>query len=302
MKFISIVICTYNRSRLLKKCLESIVVQNINNIEILVIDNNSQDDTPQVVNKFASKHHNIRYFCEQEIGLSHARNRGIKESKTDWLLYIDDDGMAFPDLVERALDLVKLGDFDCVGGMYFGYYEVEKPKWIPHNFGSKLIYSPILTECPYNVPSGGIVLYRKTILEKLNGFSTNLGMSGNVKDIGEETELQFRASQLNYRIGFDPDLKIHHLIKPEYTNLSWFLVRSYLEGKTSLKINSNENKTILFIKFFKALIGLLFRRFPYNMFQYITKRKYYWQNLIYDSLLPNMLFLGQLIGSFKRNK
>jgi GT2 family glycosyltransferase len=210
--------------------------------------------------------------------------------------------MAFPNLVERALYLIKRDEFDCVGGVYFGYYEIDKPKWIPQNFGSKLIYSPMLTECPYNVPCGGIVLYRKRMLENLNGFSTNLGMSGNVKDLGEETELQYRASQLNYKIGFDPDLKIHHLIKSEYTKLSWFLLRPYLEGKTSIKIDSNESKSNLFLKFFKSLFGLLFRRLPHNVYQYLTKKKYYWQNLIYDCLLPNMLFLGRLIGSFKNNK
>jgi len=268
-------------------------------IEIIVIDNNSSDDTAQVVSRYTKNYKNIHYIIEPEVGLSQARNRGINESKADWILYLDDDAIAFPDLVERALYLVNRGDFDCVGGIYYGYYEGIKPKWIPEGYGTKNLYSTFLTECPYTIPSGGIVIYRKSMLEYLNGFSSNYGMSGKTKNLGEESELQYRAFKMNYKMGFDPGLKIHHLVKPEYTTLSWFLKRAYLGGKTTIRIVTNENILSTFLRFIKSLLGLFFRRLPCNFYYLITKKNYYWQNLVCDSLLPNMVILGKLVTTIK---
>ncbi len=297
---LSIIICTYNRSRLLEKCFDSLFPQLLDEIEIIVIDNNSQDDTNLVVSNYTLKHLNIRYVFEQEIGLSHARNRGIKESKAEWILFIDDDAMSFPDLVERALYLVGRRDFDCVGGMYYAYYEERKPDWIPESYGTKHLFSTSLVQCPYTIPCGGIVLYKKSMLDDLNGFSSNYGMKGEVRDIGEETELQYRAFKANYKIGFDPGLKVYHLVKPEYTTLAWFMKRAYLDGKTSTRITKGNEIFIIITRIFKSVLGLLIRRLPFNIYQLTTKKNYHWQNFIYDSFMPNFLFFGQLMGTLNQ--
>ncbi len=299
---LSIVICTYNRSHYLKKCLVSLVNQPNIDIEVLVIDNNSMDDTKEVVNNFIKKLPNLRYIFEPSQGLSIARNRGINESHADWILYLDDDTIAFPDLIERALYLINRGDFDCVGGMYYGYYEDEKPKWIPNDYGTKNLYSTTLSACTYNIPCGGIVLYRKSMLEELKGFSSQLGMIGNTKALGEETGLQYRAQQNNYKIGFDPELKVYHLVKSEYTKLSWFLKRAFLEGLASGKIQNKTNLVGLILMFLKSIGGLILIRLPYNFYKFITQKEYFWQIMIYDSFMPNLLFTGKLLAYFKKQK
>lgn len=298
---LSVVICTLNRSGLLIKCLDSLILQLDEKVEIVVVDNDSRDSTVEIVKNYYKRFRNLKIIIEKITGLSHARNRGFNNVKSEWVLYIDDDAIAFPNLIERALYLVKKEDFDCIGGMYYGYYESEKPKWIPNDFGSKYKYSEQLTECPYSIPCGGIVLYRKSMLETLGGFSGEFGMSGIQKNLGEETELQFRASQLGYKIGFDPDLKVYHLVKPEYTSLRWFLKRSFLEGKTNVQISKNHEFSILLFKNIRSVISLIFRRFPINFFKWVTKSNYYWQNLVYDSLMPNSLFFGQLLGALKKD-
>lgn len=292
-KKLSTIVCTYNRSKLLKKCLDSLLHQLTDETEIIVIDNNSHDDTAQVVNEFNFQKANIRYICETEVGLSYARNRGVKESQADWILFLDDDAIAFPELVERTLYLVNRGDFDCVGGMYYGYYEGDKPKWISSDFGSKNLYSHILKECPYTIPSGGIVLYKKSMLHKLNGFSSNFGMSGEVKNLGEETELQYRASKLNYKIGFDPELKVHHLVKPEYLTIYWFLKRPFLEGKNSAKIQNEKKIFPIIIMLIISIISIIFLLLPINFYNLIFNKGYFWQNLIIETLKPTIYFLGK---------
>lgn len=297
---LSIIICTFNRSGLLKKCIDSFTPFINDEVEIIIVDNNSTDNTTEIISSLLLIYSQINCYKEGKIGLSHARNRGMVEAKSNWILYVDDDAIAFPNLVDRALYLVEKEDFDCIGGMYYGYYESEKPKWIPDEFGTKYKYAEHLTECPYNIPCGGIVLYRKTMLESLGGFSDSFGMLGSSKKLGEETELQYRASILNYKIGFDPELKVYHLVKPEYATLSWLLLRSFLEGKTTVQIIKKNSLLRILFKNFRSFISLIFKRFPLNVLSWVSHKDYYWQNLIYDSLMPNFLFLGQLWGVLKK--
>ena len=95
---ISVVICTYNRSRHLKNILNSLAEQEVPDDlvwEIVVIDNNSKDDTKDVVDEFTLKTPiPVKYFTEEKQGLSHARNRGIVESEGKYVAFTDDDAIA----------------------------------------------------------------------------------------------------------------------------------------------------------------------------------------------------------------
>src|SRR3989344_835324 len=91
---ISVIICTYNGEKTILKCLESLNKQIFpkNKVEIIVIDNNSSDNTKGIVFNFIKKSKfKIRYIFEPELGLSKARNRGIKEAKGNIVAFIDDD-------------------------------------------------------------------------------------------------------------------------------------------------------------------------------------------------------------------
>lgn len=291
MKLLSIIICTYNRSRLVKKCLDSLLPQMCEEIEIIVIDNNSTDETADVTKEYSSNYQDIRYVFEENIGLSHARNRGINESKADWILYLDDDAIAFPDLVERALYLVNRGDFDCVGGMYYGYYEGEKPKWIHNHYGTKTMYSNELTECPFYEPHGGIVLYKKESLINAGYFFPGCGMNGNKISFGEETEIQKRIFALNSKIGFDPYLKIWHLNKR--TNLKEQLIMSFELGK-SHKIRFKYNLFRRIIILLKSIAGMISKRPILVFFKFLMKKEYFWQNVVIDLFSPVIYYLGRI--------
>jgi glycosyltransferase involved in cell wall biosynthesis len=296
---ITIAICTYNRSRLLKKCLDSLLPQLSEEIEIIVIDNNSHDETADVTKVYTTNYQNIRYLFEKNIGLSHARNRGIKESKAEWILYIDDDAMAFPDLVERALYLVNRGDFDCVGGMYYGYFDGAKPKWLPHDFGTKIKYCDFLTECPHHIPSGGIVLYRKVIFEQIGLFDFNLGMKQNSIFYGEETELQKRLFINNFKIGFDPELKIYHLIKR--TTVISQLIQQFNKG---FSVGHYEHRRIvlLLLKLIYSIFGLFVKRTPKNLYKLVFIRNFYFQNFILENFNPIFYYSGYIFKMFYKSK
>jgi glucosyl-dolichyl phosphate glucuronosyltransferase len=290
-----IVVCTYNRSRHLKKCIDSLLAQLNDETEIIVIDNNSTDNTGQIVREFSKGHKNIRYFLEYKVGLSHARNRGIKEANSDWILYLDDDVIAFPDLVERALYLIGREDFDCIGGNYIGYTEFNRPKWLPAQFESYIGNLTQLAECDYNIPIGCNVLYRKQALIDVGIFDTLYGMKGKLTGYGDETELQLRLKKQGFRIGFDPLLKVFHVIREDKLKLIWHLKSSFAHGRDG-NFNKNYSVGVLLMKNFLSLTALFFKRIPFNTFKLITSKDFYWQNFILNSLNGNLFYFGMIMG------
>ncbi|MGB4839346.1 MAG: hypothetical protein WBP08_10160, partial [Saprospiraceae bacterium] len=149
--------------------------------------------------------------------------------------------------------------------------------------------------CPYTVPCGGIVLYKKKRLDDLNGFDSNFGMIGDWKKKGEETELQFRLQQSGGKIGFDPELRMYHLIKKEYMTLKWGFLNRYLEG-SYFKYGEKEDVTINFFKFIKSILGAIFLRTPINFIKVLVKQDYYYQNFLLDTWTPVVYYLGKVFS------
>ena len=87
MKKVSIIVPVYNREKTIKKCLDSLVNQTYTNIEILVINNNSTDETVNIVRKLAKENAKIQLLNCKEQGVSYSRNCGIKKATGDYLMF-----------------------------------------------------------------------------------------------------------------------------------------------------------------------------------------------------------------------
>ncbi len=290
---LSIIICTFNRSNLLKKCLDALIQQNRKKVEIIVIDNNSTDDTKSIVLDFESKIINLFYILEPKQGLSHARNRGIIEAQSPWILFIDDDAIPFQNLIERSLYLIKLNQYDCVGGMYYGYFEEAKPRWVNSKYGTRKKYSDYLKECEFDVPHGGIVLYRKDKILEVGLFNPNFGMYGQKIAYGEEMELQLRISKSGGKLGFDPELKVQHLVKKERLYISNILIAAYTLGQAH-KFRSKKTKLIRFFLLLRSFASIFVIKIPCNLAKLMINKEYYWQNFLIDTFNPTIYHLGRL--------
>ncbi len=103
---LSIVMCTRNRSHLLRKVLDcfdrEVIMPPGLELEMIIVDNDSTDSTEAVVKDCISQHrsYSLRYVFEEKSGLSHARNRGIKEARFDRLCFLDDDIMPDPSFIK----------------------------------------------------------------------------------------------------------------------------------------------------------------------------------------------------------
>lgn len=106
MKTISVIIPTWNRRKTIKKAILSVLNQTMPPFEILVCDDGSTDNTFEMVKSLVNP--KVKWIAGKHSGLpAVARNRGIKESKGDWLAFLDSDDWWEKDKLERQLKLVK---------------------------------------------------------------------------------------------------------------------------------------------------------------------------------------------------
>lgn len=103
---VSVVIPAYNVGKYIEKCIKSILDQTYKDIEIIVVNDGSTDDTEEICQKLQGEHGNIRYFYQKNMGASAARNTGIRESKGDHLMFVDGDDFIDPEIIERLMDRI----------------------------------------------------------------------------------------------------------------------------------------------------------------------------------------------------
>ena len=140
---ISVVICTYNRAVYLPAALESLYNQNINKdcFEVIVVYNNSSDDTETVCNHFISLHTDAHfiYLNEPNQGASFARNTGAAIAQSPLLCFMDDDAIAYPDYLSLIIHFFKTNpEAGGLGGRIIPKYIPSEPIWMSH-FVSSLV-------------------------------------------------------------------------------------------------------------------------------------------------------------------
>ncbi len=290
---LTVVICTYNRAHILSEALTSLLQQTVSpkDFSVLIIDNNSTDDTQNVVLSFKDKFISLRIILETNQGLSHARNRALKECQTEWLAFLDDDAKAHPDWVETILQTMEKGNFDAFGGPYYAWHHYgPAPRWLPKSFGtyeSSQGYG-LLGGNTY-IPGGNSVV-RCEAARSVGTFSTKLGMNGNRCSYGEETQFFERMRAAGYRMGYVPQLKINHCVLPHKYSLHWQFKSTFTIARDSIKLESTLEKKHSIIRTF---CGLLIS--PIRGLSRCSKRNTLQQNLfLYITYI--IAYYGRLLG------
>ena len=127
----TVIICTYNRSHNLPNCIDYLARQQGAESfewEVLIVDNNSSDNTRQVVEELARKSPlRLRYAFEPQQGLNYARNRGIEESDSRYFCYVDDDILVDSNWLAALYQALDTNDADAVGGRIHLDPEIKLP-------------------------------------------------------------------------------------------------------------------------------------------------------------------------------
>lgn len=259
---ISIIVCTYNRSELLKETLPSILglaIPTEIQPEFIFVDNNSSDDTQGVINEFISilneseKYLTARYVFEGNQGLSFARNKGYSESNGDYIAYIDDECILPKQWLAETSKIIDKEKPAFLGGPYLGkYMSSSKSSWFKESFGDSYILQYNLPDGPIDslnrTLSGGNLFIRRDVFEKIGLFDVNLGMSGDVVNYGEEVEFQkrFISTYPDEVIWYDSKVFLWHLIRDEKMKMSFLIEDALLRGKSAAEIKKSPKRKLLF--------------------------------------------------------
>jgi len=236
--FVTVTIQTYNRCGLLAETLESLrslrgpaAVE----YEILVVDNNSTDGTAQVLEKYGRLlAPRLRSVFEPQQGLSHARNRALREAQGQIVSFLDDDVLVDPDWLSAVVGAFERYQADVVGGKSYLIYRSRRPSWLSEHyefFLSRLDYGDrAIVGVDQDLYGLNFSVRRGTIL-RAGGFDPSLGRCGSVSlRSGEESDLLRRVRALGGVVVYEPRAVVGHIIAGDRLRMKWFLRRAFAAG------------------------------------------------------------------------
>jgi glycosyltransferase involved in cell wall biosynthesis len=250
---ISVILCTHNRAHTLTTALESIAAQSISESvgwDVVVVDNNSSDETRQVVEDFKRRYPDrFRYFFEKQQGISHARNRGIQEAHGEILAFIDDDETAAPNWLQNLTANLHNGEWSGAGGRILPQWNCDRPRWLSDK--SRLTLAPLavfdlgtkegpLTESPF----GANMAFRKEVFNACGGFRTDLGRVGKGMLSGEDSELGRRVFAAGRRLRYEPSALTYHPVEEYRVSRKYFLQWWFNKGRTDVREFGNRSKDL----------------------------------------------------------
>ncbi len=262
---ISIVICTRNRSSMMARAVQSVILQTASpgDYEIVIVDNGSTDETEAQAKSLIarSKGRSIRYVKEARAGIAFARNTGYEAAQGEYVAYIDDDAAASPDWIDTLLRLIRESKPEPIGlgGVILPLYEVSKPKWFLDSYEERRWGSEQRCLTKGESFSASNMAVRRDALVAVNGFPTDVGMSGNRLFVGEEPMLFQRLwEQMDCegRILYSPELHVRHSVPEAKMRLTAMGRRRFVAGQfAAMMIRSRGERR--FAAGLRALLALL---------------------------------------------
>ena len=254
---ISIIICTHNRPRRLSKMLESLIClkyDNSFNYEMIIVDNNSTDNTKQIIESYILKNNKIKYHLERNRGISNARNAGINISKGEIIAFTDDDIILDNNWLLNIAQFNLKFEFDAIAGRVLPLYPENTPQWIKDC--RDLLNGPIVchdhggTIQLYNSKMfpfvGANMIIKRKLFDEVGVFNTDLGPGKGT--MGDDTEFFRRIQNLNKKIYYNPNVLIIHPVEKERMNFKYFAKWNISYGKYLVfKNNKNHEKNVVLI-------------------------------------------------------
>lgn len=197
---VSVIIPTYNRAGLIPQSIRSAMAQTHSNLEIIVVDDGSTDNTRDVVASFGSA---VQYFYKPNSGPSATRNLGIQKARGEFVAFLDSDDLWEPTKVEKQLQCFEQNPEAAMVSTNYRLIDLEgqiikdpgsKPGYKPNAFFVKDLLE---IKFPFATPA---FMIRKSVLEKIGAFNENLRIS-------EDLDLLIRIG-MNYQIGYVDEVLI----------------------------------------------------------------------------------------------
>ncbi|WJZ03488.1 glycosyltransferase [Corynebacterium freiburgense] len=201
---VSVIVPGFNEQNVLENCVVSIVNSNYHNLEVVLIDDGSTDQTPQIMAELEQRFHNVRFFRQENQGKGAALNYGITKARGDILLFVDSDGLFSPDTVTHML----LGfNSRNVGAVCGDDRPVNIDRTLTRllaiisHVGTGMVRRALTMLHCMPIVSGNVGAFRRDVLEKTGFFNTDT--------VGEDLELTWRIHKHGYSVNFAPKALVY---------------------------------------------------------------------------------------------
>jgi glycosyltransferase involved in cell wall biosynthesis len=234
---VSVVLATYNRAASLRTTLETfsrLVCPPALAWELLVVDNNSSDNTPSVIQEFArTAHFPLRYIFEKRQGKSFALNSGVAEAKGEIIAFTDDDVLLHPDWLTNLTRALEGSEYAAVAGRIVPSWNHPKPEWLEMD-GQQAVVNLELGDEVTEIrlpPLGANSAFRKQVFGKYGLFRLDLGPNESRHTITcEDWEFGERVMRGGEKVVYCPTAIVYHPVDPKRTTKKYFLDWYYYNG------------------------------------------------------------------------
>ncbi len=175
LPLVSVIIPAYNAETFIKKTLESVLAQTYKNLEVLVVDDGSQDRTAEIVERVAQRDRRVILLRQSNAGVAAARNLAIQKSSGEYIAPIDADDVWFPKNLEKQVQcMLKVGP--SVGLVYAWSVDIDEEDLTSGEFHASTIKGDVYTTlvCHNFLGNASASLMRRACFEKVGSYNCQL--------------------------------------------------------------------------------------------------------------------------------
>ncbi len=257
---VAVCVCTRRRPKMLRACLDSLIVQVPPEswaITLIVVEN---DDSPHCVDIIAAvkekSPYSIKFLNEMDIGIPLARNRAIETAQAlgvEWIAFIDDDEVAEADWLARLCGRAEQHGVDVVQGPSVYKYPSGTPDWLPRRSLPRRENGQILRTASTNN-----VMFRRALIEEAGlglRFDLRFRFTG-----GSDVDFFNRATERGVRIVWEQSAIVSQSVPQSRLSLGWQLKRAFRVGANKSEFGLRQ----------RGLLWSLMKQTPKNVFR-LTK-------------------------------
>ncbi|NJM48283.1 MAG: glycosyltransferase family 2 protein [Alkalinema sp. RU_4_3] len=175
LPLITVVIPLYNGAEFIERTLRSVMAQTYGNLEILVVDDGSTDDSAQLVKALAGQDDRIRLIPKPNGGVASARNLGIQRARGEWIGFVDADDIWDPTFIQKVVDRTVFCS-DSVGVIYSWAQNInDRDQPIPGVHVAAItgnVYATLL--CHNFLGNASATVIRRSCLDRVGGYDSGL--------------------------------------------------------------------------------------------------------------------------------
>jgi glucosyl-dolichyl phosphate glucuronosyltransferase len=241
---VTVILCTFNRCTSLAKALSSVAASTLPESvqwEVLVVDNNSADQTRAVVDEICRRYPGrFRYFFEARQGKSYALNTAVQTALGDVLAFMDDDVTVEPTWLHKLSAALQDSKWAGVGGRILPEETFSPPRWLsiknPYALAPFAIFdlgpeAAELTEPPF----GTNMAFRKGTFVKYGDFRTDIGPCPGSEIRGEDTEFGSRLLAGGERFWYEPSAIVYHSVSQHRVQKKYLLEWWFDKGRSEIR-------------------------------------------------------------------